>query len=61
MYRNLCEMERDRCNREDSIVLVDASYCKLRMPICLIDKYFFLLPPIFLLINCQYYYSSLNV
>jgi len=29
LYRNLCEMERDRCIRGDSFVPVDPSYCKL--------------------------------
>jgi hypothetical protein len=41
IYRNLCEMERDRCIHENNIVPVDSSYCKLRMSIYLINKYFF--------------------
>ena len=39
-YRNLCELERDRCNREQNFQSTDHSYCKLRMSIYLIDKYF---------------------
>jgi len=41
IYRNICEMERDRCTRESNIVPVDAPNCKLCMPIYLINKYFF--------------------
>lgn len=40
LYRNLCELERDRCNREQNFQSTDPSYCKLRMSIYLIDKYF---------------------
>ncbi|CAF4139116.1 unnamed protein product [Rotaria magnacalcarata] len=29
-YRNLCEMQRDHCTREENIVQVDSSHCKLR-------------------------------
>jgi len=28
LYRNLCEMERDRCIRGENFVPVDSSYCK---------------------------------
>ena len=28
IYRNLCEMERERCVNENNIVAVDQSYCK---------------------------------
>ncbi|CAF4806849.1 unnamed protein product [Rotaria sp. Silwood1] len=30
-YRNLCEMERDRCIKEENITPIDSSYC---MPLC---------------------------
>jgi hypothetical protein len=31
IYRNLCEMERDRCIREYNLIPVDHTYCKLRV------------------------------
>jgi hypothetical protein len=29
LYRNLCEMERDRCIRGENFVQVDNTYCRL--------------------------------
>lgn len=40
VYENLCQLERDRCHREQNFQSIDPSYCKLRLSIDLIDKYF---------------------